>query len=177
MSKITQLRPVEVIFDESIDRPVTLIPEGIYELRYLYYETWQWRDQPKIIATFEVLCGPHIGEPLYKYYNVKAVEGIDVRNGKFKPPNGPRSNLVSDFRRLSGDRVARRVTLDFLRDVTIEAEIRTVNRNSKRKLVPEDQHYSKVHRLIRLKKPGSDLDGLAEFREAYIGNLNSHPHA
>lgn len=177
MTKVTHLKPVEPIFDESIDRPVTLIPEGIYELRYLYYETWQWGDQPKIIATFEVLCGPHTGEPLYRYYNVKAVEGIDVRNGKFKPPNGPRSNIVSDYRRLSGDRVARRVTLDFLRGTTIEAEVKTVNRDSKRKLASEDQHYSKVHRLIRLKKNASNSDDLVEFREAYIANLNRHPHA
>ena len=51
--------------------PSPWVPEGVYLLRYISYETTQYWGHKKMAVHFAIVEGEYAGTPLTRYYNVK----------------------------------------------------------------------------------------------------------
>ena len=51
--------------------PSPWVPEGVYLLRYISYETTQYWGHIKLAIHFAIVEGEYAGTPLTRYYNVK----------------------------------------------------------------------------------------------------------
>ena len=51
--------------------PSPWVPEGVYLLRYISYETTQYWGHIKLAVHFAIVEGEYAGIPLTRYYNVK----------------------------------------------------------------------------------------------------------
>ena len=50
-----------------------VVPPGRYEVRYCYYETGYFRDQPKVTIHFAIIAPEEFaGNPIERFYNVEA---------------------------------------------------------------------------------------------------------
>jgi len=124
-----------------------LITEGEYTAICLESEILRstpWG--PKICLTFRIQEQP--GEiTLTKYYNIK-ITGKSPVKGKPQWEAGTRSNYVRDHKRLFGKK--RSVPLSTFYRKTFLVQIVTVTKDSKGSPLGEENHYSKVDRLIKV---------------------------
>ena len=138
-----------------VEGETVLVPEGEYEIRYLYYETGHYFGKACVTVDF-VIIGPeeYEGLPICRFYNVKELDGPPRRFANYKANNG--GNLTREFRRIAGhtgrpDRISFRQ----FKNLRIIAEIETVRRDYKRQALDEDDHYSRISRLVKV-LPGED---------------------
>jgi hypothetical protein len=129
----------------SDDSP--LIPEGVYEMGYLYHETWSFMGrQPKVVIHFKIAePGDYFGAVLLAYYCVEKHVGKRGKAGRFKVSK--KSNLYRDFCRVFPDRPAPRpdrIPLSNLSSVVVRGTIVTVSRAYDQRDIPLAAQYSRV---------------------------------
>ena len=126
------------------------IPPGRYEVRYMYYATGYYKDNPKVI----VYCGviepeEYAGTPLERFYNVESLKGSPKKYGDFVAKargdlNREISSLTGPIERLD------RISPSRLRGKRIICEVETVTQDrDKRSLVP-DLQYSCIRRFVKV---------------------------
>lgn len=140
-----------VNFNPSDDyRP--LLPEGEYQLKLLAHGTeLHFGKKPRLVLKFSVVdFGQQQGTVLFRYYNVDKLLSKAGKNGRFKPPrNG--DFMMEYFKVVSGCGKPRldRIPLEPLYKSIIVGRVRTVDRNSQQKALPEQLKYSVVAELLR----------------------------
>ncbi len=132
----------------SDDSP--LIPEGAYEMGYLYHKTWMFMGrQPKVVMYFSIIePGDYFGVVLSAYYNVHCAIGKRCRNGGFKAKK--RSNLVRDFCRVFPNYTLKRldrIPISRLGTVVVVGTVETVTHGFDQREIPEAAQYSGVRKI------------------------------
>ena len=129
------------------DRPIKLPPEK-YDL--FLVKTWKgymYRKAPKLILVFRILTeGPYYGYHIYRCYNLK---GFTKR--KEIIPKGWHSDFVREYERLFGrPRQLRDIGTRQFKGKVIRGTVRTVERDSKQRLLPKQSQYSVIHELLEI---------------------------
>ena len=133
---------------EGDDSP--LIPEGNYEMGYLYHTTWMFMGrQPKVVIYFAIIePGDHFQVVLPAYYNAIKLIGRRCKYGGFKAAK--KSNLVRDFCRVFPTQPLPRldrISLTKLESIVVRGEVITVKKDFQQRDIPEVAQYSKVVRI------------------------------
>jgi hypothetical protein len=133
---------------EGDDSP--LIPEGEYEMAYLYHTTWMFMGrQPKVVVYFAIIeSGDHFQVVLPAYYNAIKLIGKRGKSGEFKVAK--KSYLVRDFcRALPKQPLPRldRIPLTILKSVIVRGAVVTVKKDFEQRDIPEAAQYSRVARI------------------------------
>ena len=131
--------------DGSDDSP--LIPEGIYEMVYLYHTTWMFMGrQPKVVVYFAIMePGEYFQVVLPVYYNAIKLIGKRGKNGGFKAAK--KSNLVRDYCRVFPTQPLPRldrIPLTKLESTVVRGAVDTVKKDFQQRDIPEVAQYSKV---------------------------------
>jgi hypothetical protein len=132
------------------DDKLVLIPDGLYQARFLGHETRRssGRFGPKVYMYFEITAPEEFaGEVLVKYYNVKRISGSARRGGGFTPSS--KGALCRDFARLI-DEPGRldRIPLSRFRDKEWIIKVVSVLQDSKGRLLTSSLRYSKVEDIV-----------------------------
>jgi len=127
----------------------TLIPEGLYEARFLYHETARVFNSAKIFLWFEITQpGEYLGKRLYLPYRLHCMVGKPGRSGRFKVRT--RSELFWMLWRVTEvKRRPDRLSTTDLKGVVLEIRVRTVLRDYKQRELPEALRYSVVDDVVR----------------------------
>ena len=134
--------------EASEDSP--LIPEGIYEMSYLYHTTWVFMGrQPKVVVYFAITePGDHFQVVLPAYYNVIKLIGRRCKGGGFKAAK--KSHLVRDFCRVFPTQPLPRldrIPLTRLESVIVRGSVVTVKKDFEQLDIPAAALYSRVARI------------------------------
>ena len=126
------------------------VPDGEYELRYIFYETGMFFGYPKVIVHFAIdASDEYAGVPVCRYYNIKELTGEWGKYGKYKAL--PRGDLVREYKRLfGGPNRTDRISFQALRGKRILACLKKVTRAYDWKALAPDDQYSRVAELIRI---------------------------
>ncbi len=126
------------------------IPDGEYELRYVFYETGMFFGSPKVAVHFTIVApDEHASVPVCRYYNVKELIGPYRKYGGYIAT--PRGSLKREYGRLVREpKRPDRISFSVLKGRRILARLATVMRaHDRADLAPDDQ-YSKVAELLRI---------------------------
>jgi len=123
-----------------------LITEGEYTATCLGSEVLNTRWGPKICLTLQIQGQPD-ETTLTKHYNIK-ITGKSPERGKTQWEAGTRSNYVRDHRRLFGKK--RSVSRSAFHRKIFLVQVVTVTTDSKGWPLGEENHYSKVDKLIEV---------------------------
>ena len=138
-----------------VEGGTVLVPEGEYELRYVNYETANYFGGPRVVVHFAIIAPEeYAGLPIDRFYSVKSLDGPPRRFGEYKAKN--RGNLIREFKRIAGHAGRLdRISFRRLKNLRIIAEIQTVRRDYQRQTLGEDDHYSRISKLVKV-LPGED---------------------
>jgi len=127
-----------------------LVPEGEYELRYVDYETGHYFGRARVIVHFAIIePQEYAGLPIDRFYNVKGLGGPPRRFGEYKAKN--RGNLTREFKRIAGQTGRLdRISFKRFKDLRIIAEIQAVRRDYQHQTLDEDDHYSRISKLVKV---------------------------
>lgn len=133
---------------EGDDSP--LIPEGVYEMAYLFHKTWMFMGrQPKVVMYFSITePGDYFGVVLPAYYNVVKHTGRCCKYGGFKAAK--KSNLVRDFCRVFPTQPLPRldrIPISRLESVLVLGTVENVKKDFQQRDIPEAAQYSRVVRI------------------------------
>ena len=125
------------------------LPDGEYEVQYMYWETVKQQHGGKAIVHFAIVSEDCAGIEILRYYNVRELVGPPKKSGKFKV--GDRCDLVREYRRLLGDpdRLDR-ISLNRYRNKRIIVSVRQVSSDWKENTLPESAFYSVIGELLRI---------------------------
>lgn len=134
----------------EISGALVLVPDGEYELRYMYYKTAYFMDQAKVIV-YCVIIEPeyYAGLPIERFYNVDTLTGPAKKYGNFK--TSPYRDIYREIDGLLGPPGRTdRLNPGWFRDKRLIGELKLVTSTyDKRPLLPEHQ-YSRIKRFIRI---------------------------
>ncbi len=138
-----------------VEGETVLVPEGEYEIRYVDYETAHYFGKACVIVRFAIIePEEYAGLPIDRFYNVKRLDGPPRRFGEYTAKN--RGNLIREFRRIAGHAGRLdRISFKRFKNLRIIAEIQTVRRDYQRQTLDEDDHYSRISKLVKV-LPGED---------------------
>jgi hypothetical protein len=124
-----------------------LIPEGVYEMAYLYHVTWMFMGrQPKVVMYFSITePGDYFEVMLPAYYNVIKHTGNRGKSGGFKAAK--KSHLVRDYCRVRpGHPLPRldRIPLSELASIIVRSTVKTVRQGFDQQSIPLAAQYSRV---------------------------------
>lgn len=127
-----------------------LIPQGQYELAFLYHETRVIFGRPKLVAWFEIEAGEFAGKRIARYYHVKRLINAAQRGGRFQV--GIASDLAREYCRLFAppDRLDRIGMSKFEGQIVI-GRVRQVARAHNRAELPQQLRYSVIAELVRIR--------------------------
>jgi hypothetical protein len=142
-----EIEPEFIIEDDQ----APLIPEGIYTVGYLDYETGIYFKCPKIMFRFQVISNDECNGTILNFIcPVKCLTEPPKRYGKFKLP-GPNSKLRRVYTKLFGKlKRGDRMSLRKFRDKIILIRVKTVTKDSLGNDIGEVNWYSKIDELISL---------------------------
>ena len=126
------------------------VPDGKYELRYIFYETGLYWHSPKVAVHFAIdASDKYAGVPVCRYYNVKELTGQWGKYGGYVAP--PRGALVREYKQLlKKPNRTDRISFLALKGKCILARLETVTRTYNWKALEPDNQYSRVAELIRI---------------------------
>ena len=125
-----------------------LLPDGIYEARYLGHATAYVFSTPKVFLRFEIIQpGDHFGAKLFAAYRVKALVGKAGPNGRLKVSRG--GELLRMLSRVFEIKTRPdRISLVDLRACVLRVQVRTVTQDYRQRELPTWRRYSKVSDVI-----------------------------
>ena len=125
-----------------------LIPSGKYLAGFHRIETvMMFGRQPKVVLTFRIADGEHMGVEIKRYYNAQQLIGKPGVRGKFRV--GRSSDYLFDLVRLHGppsrlDRLPARVW-----NGVYTIKVRTVTQRSGGERLPEALRYSVIDKILK----------------------------
>lgn len=127
-----------------------LIPEGAYEMSYLYHVTWMFMGrQPKVVIYFHITeFGDYFEIVLPAYYNVIKHIGKCGKSGGFKAAK--KSYLVRDYCSVLPEHPLPRldrIPLSNLASVVVRGTVVTVKKGLDQRDIPEAAQYSRVTKI------------------------------
>lgn len=126
------------------------VPDGNYELRYMYYETGNYFGSPKVVVHFAIDASDiYAGIPVCRYYNVKMLSGPCRKFGNYIA--SPCGNLSREYKQLvrEPERMDR-ISFRALRGKRILGELETVTTNHEKRALSPNGQYSRVARLVKV---------------------------
>ena len=140
-------------FEVEDDLP-PLVRPGYHDLTLDSFQTammFQGK-APKLIMHFRIVSfGDDFEKIVPRYYNVSRIIDKPQKGGRFKASK--KGDFLREYLTLFGSNVRRldRLPMTQFKDVIIQGEIETVKRSRNRD-IPELLQYSKVAKLIKVKK-------------------------
>jgi hypothetical protein len=132
--------------DEMGQRRPTLVEEGVYRVQLVdWVKHWLFR-RPMLVMRFRIVDeGENWGKELYAYYRV------EWRGDQIKA--GWKSDFCREYQACFGE-VERtdRFAMTKFKDVTLLAEIKTINTDQKEKPLARVNQYSVIERLTGVTK-------------------------
>lgn len=124
------------------------IPPGNYLTSFQRMRTcMMFGRQPKVIMTFGVVDGEHMGTQLEKFYNAKQLIGKQGPRGQFKV--GRSSDYLFDYVRLHGAPARLdRLPTSAWRNSVYTVKVRTVKTRRGGDALPDALHYSVIDKII-----------------------------
>ena len=129
---------------------LTMIDEGIYQLKFIRYETLSAFKTGKLRLDFEIIdYGPAFGLNISRFYNV-TLSGKPKVNGKFRA--GWHSECVREYVQLFRERPERRDRINWnrLKNKLVKAKIRYVNQDYKQRPKLDLLRNSVVDELLEI---------------------------
>ncbi len=118
--------------------PSPWVPEGVYLLRYISYETTQYWGQNKLAVHFAIVEGEYAGTPLTRYYNVE--ERVTDRFA-----------VVREYRALFPDESDYcRIDPETYSGHLIRAKVETTRKSGIGKELAKGSQYSVVRELLEI---------------------------
>jgi len=131
-----------------IDGGCVAVPNGKYELRYMYYETAIYWGKGRVIVHCAIdRSDQYAGIEVCRFYNVKEVTQPIGKYGEYDAP--PCGDLVREYKKLvSEPKRMNRISFSVLKGKRLLGRLARVTRShSRESLVPEHQ-YSKITEFI-----------------------------
>ncbi len=132
----------------GIDGGCIAVPNGKYELRYMYYETAVYFGSPRVVVHCAIdASDQYAGIEVCRFYNVKEVTQPTGKYGDYVAL--PCGDLVREYKILISDpeRMSR-ISFSVLKGKRLLGRLARVTRSHSRdSLLPEHQ-YSKIKELI-----------------------------
>lgn len=133
------------------ERPA-LVPPGLYDVAFNHYETAvMFGRAAKLVLQFRIVTmGDHFESKLNRFYNITRLIGRPAREGRFKV--GYHSDFLREYATLFGvpARLDRIPMSNFGKHIFI-AKVRTVDKGSQQRKIPEALHYSVISELKGIK--------------------------
>lgn len=149
MAKVAHIELVGAVAGE-----LPLIPPGKYLAGFQRIQTAvMFGRQPKVILTFGIADGEHMGTQLTKYYNARTLVGKPGLRGQFKV--GRSSDYLFDYCTLHGaparmDRLSTRVW-----NGVYTVRVRTVTNRSGGAELPQVLRYSVIDKILKKEAGGT----------------------
>lgn len=125
-----------------------LIPDGSYLVQYVHHETAIVFGTAKVFVYFKILePSQYFGVRLFRAFRAADLVGKSGRNGRFRLKK--RSDLYLTLCWLYEEQNLRpdRVSLRYLKDVILQAKIRTVKKDYKQRALPKALYYSVIDEI------------------------------
>lgn len=135
------------IYGDSLPR----VPDGEYELSFQdHTTTYLYGRSPKVCCYFKIVTiGPHFEQILPRYYNVKTLNTKPRKRGGFTV--GRHSDFLREYVRLFGLPSRQdRISTEAFRNVIVIGRTKTVDVDSKQRVIPEPLRYSVIAELTGL---------------------------
>ncbi len=132
-----------------------VVPDGEYEIRYMSYETAFFFGSPKVTVHCSIVEHEDFaGLPVDRFYNVTKLTGPPGRFGNYIA--SARGDLVREYGLIVREPSRRdRISFQSFNGKRIVAELETVNKDYRRNPLPQDAHYSRISRFLRV-LPGDE---------------------
>lgn len=133
-----------------------LVEPGEYDLVLVDYETSRmFGKAEKLALNFRIVTqGPHFGEVVSRYYNVKRIIGKPAKGGRFQVARG--SNFLFEymtiFEHLGQPKRLDRVPMSHFENNIIIGRVKTVVKNYNQRKLPHALQYSVIEELLRVKE-------------------------
>jgi len=133
-----------------IDGCCERVPEGKYEVRYMYYETAIYFGAPRVIVHCAIdASDQYAGVIVSRFYNVKEISQPPGKYGNYVA--FPRGDLVRESRRFAKDtKRMDRISFSHLKGKRLLARLETVTQNHSRNGLDPTDYYSKIAEFIRI---------------------------
>ena len=132
----------------GIDGGCIAVPNGKYELRYMYYETAMYFGSPRVVVHCAIdATDQYAGIEVCRFYNVKEVTQPTGKYGDYVAL--PCGDLVREYKKLVSDpKRMNRISFSVLKGKRLLGRLARVTRSHSRdSLIPEHQ-YSKIKEFI-----------------------------
>ena len=132
----------------TIDGGCIVVPNGKYELRYMYYETAMYFGSPRVVVHCAIdASDQYAGIEVCRFYNVNEVTQPTGKYGDYVAlPCGDLvreyKNLVSDPERMS------RISFSVLKGKRLLGRLARVTRSHSRDNLAPEHQYSKIKEFI-----------------------------
>ena len=137
------------------------VPEGIYIVKYIGYETGISWNSKKVTVKFSIAQGKYEGMPLVRYYNAITLENPIGANGVYTV--GDLGYLVKEFRTLFPSiQATSEIDLNLYKDKLIRVEVETVNKTGVGEELSKSNCYSVIRRLIEIVPESFEADSLSK---------------
>ncbi|MCH9026680.1 MAG: hypothetical protein IIA05_06130 [Proteobacteria bacterium] len=126
------------------------MPNGEYELRYLYYETAMYFGNPKVIVHCAIVAPDDCASLLVdRFYNVQRLIGPPRKYGNYVASRN--CHLVREFRQVIGEASRRdRISFKTLKGKRLMGELEVVTWDYQNNPLPEENQYSRIAKLVRV---------------------------
>lgn len=126
-----------------------LIPDGVYEAKFLWHETANVFGTPKVFLHFEIVqAGPYFGLRLFRAFRVRKLVGRPGKGSKFAAHAG--GDLFAVMTTLLDLKLRQdRISFAALTQMLFRVSTRTVTHNQRQRAIPEAARYSVVDRIER----------------------------
>ena len=133
-----------------IDGGCIAVPNGKYELRYMYYETAKYFGVPKVVVYLAIdASDEYAGVPVCRFYNVTRLTGPCCKYGNYIAP--PCGDLTREYKQLVQEPLRQdRISFQVLKGKRVLGRLETVTKGYKGKILVPDNQYSRVAELIRV---------------------------
>ena len=134
----------------AIDGVCETVPDGKYELRYMYYETANYFGYAKVIVHFAIdASDQYAGVEVCRFYNAKKLTGPCKKYGNYVASRC--GDLAREYKQLVAEpeRMGR-ISFQILKDKRVLGRLERVTSGYHRKPLALDDHYSRVAELLRI---------------------------
>lgn len=138
------------LHDAELVGAPALIPPGEYQATYVKHETAFIYKTAKVFVHFRIYGGDYDGMKLFRAYRVHDLRGRPRKNGSFRLKHS--QALYRQFVRMtvSGRERPDRISLMRLRGCLIRVSVRTVQKDSRQRELPEALQYSVVDEMLAM---------------------------
>jgi len=134
----------------TIEGGLITVPNGKYELRYMYYETAMYFGSARVIVHCAIdAADQYAGVEVCRFYNVKEVTQPTGKYGDYVAL--PCGDLVREYKTLVTDpKRMNRISFSVLKGKRLLGRLVRVTRNHSRDSLAPEHQYSKIKEFITM---------------------------